>query len=363
MRVLLLTANPDLPETHLIKGLIAKGVEIDFMANPNTKHAHILKDAAINIEYLPDINRFDLKTVKIIRNKIKSKKYDIIHSLTSRALSNSLIATFDKKYRQIKHIAYRGTIGHLSYFDPASRLSHLSPRVDRIVCVSNAVKDYLIQMRIPEHKLVTIYKGHKLEWYNDASKIDLANLNLPENKFLVGCVANMRAVKGVDVLLEGIKLLDAKLDLHFLIVGEVRDKKIINLAKDPRIKDRIHFTGFRNDASKLVGSCHAFIMPSRAREGLPKAVIEAMAQAVAPIVTNVGGMPELVEDQKCGLVVPPSNPLELAQAIMQLYNDREMTKNFGLQAQTRIEQKFNIESTIEKTFEMYCDLLRSEIRC
>jgi glycosyltransferase involved in cell wall biosynthesis len=98
-------------------------------------------------------------------------------------------------------------------------------------------------------------------------------------------------------------------------------------------------------------------MASKTREGFPKSVIEAMSQGVPAIVSNVGGMPELVGDGSAGIVVPPSNVEALANAIRTLYNDRERAKDLGLRGQKRIEEVFNVHTTVEKMHEVFADLV------
>ena len=98
-------------------------------------------------------------------------------------------------------------------------------------------------------------------------------------------------------------------------------------------------------------------MPSIAREGLAKAAIEAMSKGVATIVTNVGGLPELVLDGVCGLVIPPSNPDAIADAILRLSNDTNLRNTLAASAPQRIQEHFHIDTTIHKTFDVYQSLL------
>ena len=94
-------------------------------------------------------------------------------------------------------------------------------------------------------------------------------------------------------------------------------------------------------------------MPSKEREGLPKAVIEAMSLGVATIVTDVGGMPEIVEHMKSGLVVKASDASALASAISRLVNDPELRMRLAKNAQERIRTSFSIETTIQQTIGVY----------
>jgi glycosyltransferase involved in cell wall biosynthesis len=300
-------------------------------------------------------SRVDLPSIRRLRERIRSGRYDILHAFSNRALANTLIAS--RRVRPRRIVAYRGTSGHLSRLDPASWLTYLNPGVDRIACVSDAVRQYLESRGVPPRRLRTIYKGHDVAWYRPAPRGALREFGVPDEAFVLGFAGNMRPVKGVDVLLRAALALPPSRPVHLLLMGEVRDRRVEQLARAPGLRDRVHLAGHRPDAASLSGACDAVVMPSIAREGLPRAVIEAMAQGVAPIVSAVGGMPELVVDGECGLVVPPSDPAALADAIVRLARDPGLRRRYGRAARQRIVEHFNIDKTVAETAALYESLL------
>ena len=84
------------------------------------------------------------------------------------------------------------------------------------------------------------------------------------------------------------------------------------------------------------------------------------SQGVPAIVTNVGGMPELAENGSAGIVVPPSNIGALADAIRTLYNDRDRAKELGRLGQKRIQEVFNVTSTVEKIHDVFTELMKTK---
>lgn len=356
MKVLVLTARTDLPEAHLLEGLAKKGVEIDIVCEPDAPYQDMLKGCGISIAHHTFSSRLSPRSILTVRRLVTKGGYDIIHHFSARALSCGLLATIALPTR---HVAYRGTVGHLSRIDPSSWLSFLHPRLDRIICVSEAVRRYLLDKGIEAHRAVTIYKGHRTSWYQ-REKIDVRALcGIETSSLVITCSANMRAVKGVDVLLEAFELLPMELGAHLVLVGEVRDERIKELINKTKAPARLHLLGYRRDATALVAGSDLFVMPSIAREGLPKAVIEAMCVGVCPIVSAVGGMPELVEHEKSGLVVPPKDPAALAEAITELTLHTAKRKQLAQAAFHRIEDHFSIEQTIERTLSVYSDLVAS----
>jgi len=353
MRVLVVGEQIDRSEAALLTGLRAAGFDIEIMADPHAPPQEALRPSGILVTALSVAGRIDPRAIKAIRGRCAVCQPDIIHTLTGRTLSNVLLANGD---RRIKYVAYRGTMGHLSRFDPSSRLTFLNPRIDRIICVSEAVRSFLLSIRVPASRLTKIYKGHDPDWYRCHPKPSLTEFGIPGGAVVVAFAGGIRPLKGVDVLLRSALRLAPDSSIHYLLAGQVRDRRVARLARDRRIADRVHLLGFRADAKKLVGACSVFVMPSVRREGLPRAVIEAMSQGVPAIVSDVGGLPEIVIDRDCGLVVPAGDAQALADAIRTLADDLALRDKYGGKARARIAEHFGIQATIQQTAELYREL-------
>ena len=116
---------------------------------------------------------------------------------------------------------------------------------------------------------------------------------------------------------------------------------------------RVHFAGYRLDAPAIIAASDVFCLPVLRGEGLSRAVIEAMAYGVAPLVTPVGGNTELVIDGECGVVVPAGDIQALARAMEFLYERPDLRIQYGRAARQRIGSFFKSEDTIRKTRELY----------
>jgi glycosyltransferase involved in cell wall biosynthesis len=208
------------------------------------------------------------------------------------------------------------------------------------------VKGYLLSVGIPEHRLTTIYKGHDISWYDEVPQADSVDFGAPKDAFVVGFIGNMRPVKGITVLLESLHHIPEQIPIYVVCIGRVEDRQIHRLIRDPRIGPRAHLAGFVPRASLLAKHFDCMVMPSIEREGLPRAVIEAMAQEVPVVVSDAGGMPELVQDGHSGLVVPARDPHALARALVALYEDPARRRSLGKNGRTRIKESFNIQTTI-----------------
>lgn len=355
MKVLALTAQTDLPEAHLLRRLAEEGVSVTVGSLSGNVRKEALLGPQLAVEELGFPTRFHPPAMRKLRRLVIRERFDIVHYFSARALSNGLLAL---RGLPCKHVAYRGTMGHLSRLDPSSWLSFLNPSLDGIICVSEAVRGYLLKKGLPPSKLFTIHKGHELSWYS-VNALSRETIGVPQDSFVVALAANMRRVKGAHVLLEALKLIDTNLPIHTVLIGEVRDSLVARQIRELQPKGKLHHLGFRSDVSSIVAAADTFVMPSIAREGLPKAVIEAMALGVPPIVSNVGGMPELVENEVSGLVVPPSDPTALARAILALYESKDKRRRFAVAAQARIREHFSLEKTLRLTLQVYQKLLSS----
>jgi len=356
MRILAITSTIDRSEAAILMGLQQRGASVHIIGTPSHEQGALFSDVGISVQHHDFSSRFDLRGMRLIKRVCSDRKINAVYALTARGLSAAVIALFANR---IPIAAYRGTVGHISWFDPACWLTYLNPRVARIVCVSRAVEDYLASVGIPQGRLVTIYKGHDVTWYS-YPKPSRDEFSIPADAFVVGCTAAMRSVKGVDDLLNATRiLLDRIPSLHLLLIGSIKDRDIELAIKNFPDPTRLHLTGHRNDAPRLAQLADVVVMASKNREGFPRAIVEAMAQGVPAVVTSVGGMPELVNYGEAGLLVEPTNPESLAHGIELIYQDRDLRHRLGLAAIERINGVFNISTTIENIERMLRDITSS----
>jgi len=261
----------------------------------------------------------------------------------------------------VKVVTYRGQTGNINRYDPTCYLTHLNPRVDCIVCVADAVRESLLEQGVPGRKLVTIYKGHDPSWYADIQAADLSVLGIPQDAFVVGCVANNRPRKGVPVLIESSRHLPPDCRIHFILIGQGMTSAEIRkqVSKSP-LSDNFHLLDYTADVLRLVASCDATVLPATKREGLPKTIIESMGLGITPIATNTGGNRELIVDGDSGLIVPTNDAVALARAITQVAEDPELNRSMGIQARRRIATHFNLELSVEGHRKLYESLVSAK---
>jgi glycosyltransferase involved in cell wall biosynthesis len=356
IKALCITEDPDRPTTATFVGLKEAGVDVTVVC-PQGERREWLESRGVRIFDLPLRRQFDREAVRLLRAEVLQGRYDVLHLFSNKALQTGLAAS---RGLPVKIVAYRGIVGNVSFFSPISWLRFLNPRIDRIVCVADAVRNYFLAMRpaflrVPPERLVTIYKGHSLEWYR-AAPADLTTLGVPRGAFAIACVANYRPRKGIEVLVEAFGELPD--DAHLLLIGGGMDAPRLRrkIAGSPAAA-RIHVLGYRPDAPALTAACNLFVLPSTKREGLARSLIEAMAYGIAPVVTDCGGSPELVQHGRSGLVVPVFDAAALAAAMRTLHDDPGLRARLGAAARERIGRDFRIEDTIARTLDLYVELV------
>lgn len=358
IRSLCITESADRPTVATFVGLHNAGIEVTVVCPADHPNDKTLTDAGVPTVDIRFRKNFDKHGIAALRAELTRGRYHIMHTFNNKAVSNGLRAC---KGLPVKVVCYRGIVGAVGFLDPMSWMRYLNPRIDRIVCVAEAIRRHFLQMRpaflrMPSSRPVTIYKGHKLEWY-DATPADLTEFGIPESAFVVGCTANYRPRKGIDFLIDAIEALPKDLPVHLLLVGHMDAARLTARINKSPVGDRIHRTGFRSDAPALSAACDVFCMPSTKREGLARAIIEAMAYRVPPIVTASGGSPELVVDGISGFVVPPRDAPAIANAIEKLYRDPALRKRMGDAARARIGTDFRNEDTVRNTIALYEELV------
>lgn len=358
LKLLCITDCCDRPESELFIGLHRQGIEIDVMCNPAGRNFARLQEAGVPLIESRLKGRFDRAGMRRIRQQLRSKNYDVIHTFDNRALQNALLASFGFR---IPLVAYRGIVANVSVFDPASWLTYLNPKVKKITCVANAIRDYFLTMPfgrlvLPADKPVTIYKGHSLAWYQEEA-VDLSQFGVPADAFVVVFTGRDRPRKGVRYLIEAAAHLPPGLPIHFLLVGPMENnpKLLQQIAASP-YRDNFHFAGYRTDAPAIAAAADTLIMPSIRGEGLPRSVIEAMAYGTPAIVADAGGSPELIEEGESGFIVPPADGKAIAAAILKLQSQPELRRRMGENARLRIENDFNTAQTVAQMSALYREL-------
>lgn len=180
-----------------------------------------------------------------------------------------------------------------------------------------------------------------------------AELGLAPDTLVVGTVANLRPAKAYpDLLAAACQVLDELPDVRFVTVGQgPQEPEIHALRAELGLGDRVVMLGHRRDAVRVMAACDVFVLASL-NEGLPLAVMEALALGLPVVATAVGGVPEVVEDGCEGVLLPPGKPSELAAALVAVLTDPEGRQRMA-EAAARRGQQLSVETAVRRTEAIY----------
>ncbi|MEW6358168.1 MAG: glycosyltransferase [Planctomycetota bacterium] len=226
---------------------------------------------------------------------------------------------------------------------------------DAAIANSLAVQDACVRSGVAMQKIVLIRNGVDLNRFKPGKKDLQGNLQIEGKRRVVGFAGRLVPEKGVSYLIEAIELVSRKLpDVLLLVAGEGD----LRAGLEARYHDSPHigFLGHMDDMADFYRVLDVFALPSL-WEGLPNAVIEAMACGVAVVATDVGGTGEAVKDGETGLLVPPRSPRDLAEAMQRLLESPSECRRMGDRAREFVEREFGMETMVSSTVRLYRERL------
>lgn len=186
------------------------------------------------------------------------------------------------------------------------------------------------------------------------------DLGVDAGTCLIGTVGRLTPVKGIPYLLEAASiLLRQGANVKVLVVGDGSIRGDLETqVRDLGITANVVFLGHREDTDELLQALDIFVLPSLS-EGIPMALLEAMATSRAVVASRVGGIPEIVEDGFEGFLVEPMDVNSLAERCRRLMASPDVAGRMGEQARKRVEREFSATAMAERVASVYKELLRS----
>lgn len=231
---------------------------------------------------------------------------------------------------------------------------------DAIVCDSEKVKRQLVdEQGLPEEQLVTIVNGIDVARFGRPGDAQAVRCTLGINGAtpVIGTVGRLAPVKDHETLLEAFRLAAPQLPgAVLLIVGDGPVRAGLEArAQALGVADRVKFLGRRTDVAELLEIFDVFVLSS-ASEGMPLTILEAMAAGKPVVSTRVGGIPEIIEDGRTGLLVPARSPGALADALTRLAQDRMLQHTLGRAARDRVRAQHTLDHMVQAYESLYASV-------
>ncbi|MHB8156234.1 MAG: glycosyltransferase family 4 protein [Desulfocucumaceae bacterium] len=309
----------------------------------------------------------DLAAIRELFTLFKIHRVDIVHAHSSKAgLVGRLAAGLAGVPAVVMTVHNSIFYHHLprwkkNVFAASERL--LAGCTGRIITVSEELRrEIIVREKISSEKVVTIYNGLTADAFNvpaDREYVERAT-GIPPHKRIVATVARLAPQKGVAYFIRAASLLSESNDnTVFLVIGDgPMREELEREAGGLKLSGRVIFAGERKDVSRIMPCLDVFVLAS-VTEGLPLTVLEAMAAGRPVVATRVGGVPEIIEHGKSGLLVDPGDVAGLASSIKNIL-DSEKYNEMASNGKSLVLGRFTAKKMGDQTDLVYSSLLHCD---
>jgi glycosyltransferase involved in cell wall biosynthesis len=322
----------------------------------------VLKKQGLSCLVIPCKKWFDLQAYKQVRKALLDQNIEILHChemkgrlyglLLSKSLNIPILTT---------HHNWVCNKISTTFFEALDAI--YIRFIDRIIPVSHTVFQTLRKIHIPASRMKVIINGLDTNIFNkDPSETNKLrhSLDIADGIKIIGMAGRISIEKGPRFFLEAAKILLKSIgNISFVIAGDgpLKDK-MEEYAKSLGIKEHIAFAGFQYDIKTFYGLIDILIMPSLS-EGMPMTLMEAMAMGVPAIASRVGGIPDIIDDGKNGILVNPCDSKAIAEAAHLLLSNNTLYSHISSNARLTIESQFSADRMANLYEEEYRSLLKS----
>jgi glycosyltransferase involved in cell wall biosynthesis len=319
------------------QGFIERGHKVWLAARSDAQIVPAAKQRGIEVFELP-FQRVNIASVRAMIDLLRQIEPDIVvtHSRNDTwiAALGILLGRSKAKLIRLRHVSIPVKPGIRNRWLYGSRAA-------RVVTTGEAIRKHLIEtLALDPSHVVSIPTGTDLSRYQPGDKTAArAKLGLPQEKRLIGMVATLRSWKGHRFLIDA--MLDKRLEgtLAVLVGDGPQDENLAKQVAERGLEDRVIFAGRREDVQDWLRAFDVFALPSTGNEGIPQALMQAMATALPVVTTPVGAIPELVTHNESGWIVQPENPASLAEGIATVLADPSLAKRLGDAGRAVVESK------------------------
>ena len=299
---------------------------------------------------------------------IRRERIDIVHAHGQDA---SILAAIAKRFLNVPLVITRHVLVEPSenwrqrlraWFALAAIRS-----ANAVVAVSSAVADRLADTaHLKRSDIRIIPNGIEIEKFNrpelKVHRQDFrTELGFGPKDHIVLVPAVLRKGKGHEVLLQSIPAIRSRIPTAYVLIagsGECEDELRF---KARSLGNAVIFLGERDDIPKLLTACDLVVLPS-IEEALPTVLIEAAAASLPVLATCVWGVKEVVAHDRTGILVPPNDPIDLGEAVVKILSNHNLARKFGEEAYKLAHERFSIDLQIEKTLELWSDVIKGSSR-
>lgn len=348
---------------------LQKLMTIKLICFVDAEFSEYARQMQIDVVVLHQKSRLDLSVITEITRIINEEQYDVVNCHGARA---NFIGAFLKKNINIPMI----TTVHSDYthdFDNSvykkfvfTTLNRISLRkMDGYITMAERLKSDLIHKGFNKESIFVIYNGIPMtsSFITLTKEEFLKKYSIPDednNNFYIGTASRLHPIKGIDVLLKAAKIVKTKnQQIKFLIAGNGDEKytnKYKTFVKENDLDNTVYFLGFVTEMDSFYQLLDVNTITSHS-EGLCYALLEGGKYSKTSIASKVGGIPELIQHEKSGLLFEDNDIEMLVKYIFEVYSDKPYSQELGSNLYTRIEEEFSDVAMANRYHEVYKKIL------
>jgi len=341
---------------YLHKGLIENDIGSVVVCPEGSKLAQACVKENLPVYLLKSRRHYNFVSAVRTAGIIRKGNYNFLHAHSSHALTLGLIVKLFipniilTASRRVDFSVRKPIFGPIKYSNSF---------VNKIICISDAIKNVLISDGIPAKKLVTVHSGVDTSSCQVSAKLKLQlkkELGIPENDIAAGTIAALAGHKDYPTLMRAAKrVIQTDKNITFIAAGSGPDEQeLVKLHSRLNLGKKFIFAGFREDTADLLKMFDIFVLSSR-MEGMGTSILDAQSAALPIVAARAGGIPEIVQDGRNGILTDTGDDKALAEAVIKLARDKQLRKNLGKIGQSFVK-RFDYRQTVLKTINVYRSL-------
>lgn len=334
----------------------------NFILTPKSSAFHgILKRNGISAFTAPLSIKFDLRFVFRILRICRKEKIDLIHIHDPTALTLAVTAT---KFGKLPDFIFSKKTSFPIKQRKSTLYKYNHPQIKKMLCVSAETCRVTAEGIRDSSKLVTIYHGTTMNKSTETPFRLREEYCIPKDKILVGTIANHIRAKNLETwvaMIDYIVNCLQRTNFHFIVIGSPtkRSPALLEMISEKKLEDHITLTGFLQNASNFIPQFDISLLTSQS-EGVPQFIYESFYHRVPVVSTNVGGIPEIIENGTNGYISPPHQPELLARNLIALHENEKLKQQFVEISAEKLQKNFTTRVMAEKTLDEYKKVLYGE---
>ncbi|WP_026840899.1 glycosyltransferase [Citrifermentans bremense] len=315
-----------------------------------------LQDEGFSVYCRSKKDGVDLSAIGWLAGVMRRERVEVVHAHQYTPMFYAVPAAFLAGGAKVIYTEHGRLYPDLRSWKRALLNPFLALGIEQIISISEGTKKAMAEIdNFSEAKIAVIHNGIKPP---EPCPVDLrqkrSELGIPEGCRVIGSAARLEEVKNLPMMLHAFRLIQAEKPGTLLLVAGrgSQEQNLKALARELGIEEQVRFLGLRSDLPDLYRLMEVFLLSSYS-EGISLTLLESMSAGVPPVVTGVGGNPEVVVDGACGYVVPLGDHEAMAGRVLSLLDDEPLCRRFSVSARERVLAEFGFDKMLDAYNRLY----------